>query len=266
MKIQFASDLHLEFISQSEKGYIGIEPAPDADVLVLAGDIHNGTSAVELFKDWPVPVIYVFGNHDAYRCIDLDDALEEMRRACEGTSILFLEKDAVVIEGVRFLGTTLWTDYLLFGNSERKTVMDYCRQSIYDHTMICVAGLGITPVQLLTRHEQSRMWLAEQMEVPFEGKTVVVTHHAPHPASLPNWHKSAFVKAAYASDLTELMDIPTLWLHGHVHLSVDYSVRNTRIATNPRGYPRHFHNADGSGGTRFQNEDFDRLKIIDLND
>lgn len=263
MKIQFASDLHLEFITQSKNGYIGIDPAPDADVLVLAGDVDNGVAAIDFFKSWPVPVIYVYGNHDFYGCVDINERLAEMRDACMGTQINFLEKDAVIINGVRFLGTTLWTDYLLFGRDLRKTVMNYCGQTINDHCQIRVKGIGVTPAQLLTMHEKSVAWLADQLASPFRGKTVVVTHHAPHLMSLPDWDKSAYVKAAYASDMTELMDLSALWLHGHVHVSRDYWVGNTRIAANPRGYPRRKQDAT-TGDMYFQNCEFNSQTIIDL--
>ena len=266
MKIQFASDLHLEFISASESSYTGIAAAPDADVLVLAGDIHNGTAGIEVFKVWPMPIVYVSGNHDVWGCADLDERMAEMRQACTGTSIHFLEKDAIVIDGVRFLGTTLWTDYLLFGFDVRPYIMDYCGRSMNDHSRINVAGNGITPLQLLTRHEASVAWLTAQLAQPFDGKTVVVTHHAPHLASVVSWHKSEYLVAAYASDLMHLMDVPTLWLHGHVHVSVDYCVRNTRIASNPRGYPRHPSNNELKNRIKFQNHDFDPQKTIELNE
>jgi predicted phosphodiesterase len=66
MKIQLASDLHLEFLARDFPGERLITPAPDADVLILAGDIAVGAEAVELFADWPVPVLYVAGNHESY--------------------------------------------------------------------------------------------------------------------------------------------------------------------------------------------------------
>ena len=109
MKLQIASDLHLEFLQQVFPGERLISPAYEADLLVLAGDIANGIEATELFKDWPVPVLYLAGNHEFYGhaieqvCIDL-------RKATAGTSVIFMDKKVVDFDGVRFLGTTMWTD------------------------------------------------------------------------------------------------------------------------------------------------------------
>lgn len=66
LRIQLASDLHLELFEVSFPGERLIAPAPDADLLVLAGDVANGIRAIELFADWPVPVLYVAGNHEYY--------------------------------------------------------------------------------------------------------------------------------------------------------------------------------------------------------
>lgn len=112
MQLQLASDLHLEFLKRYFSGERLIAPAYGADILVLAGDVANGTQAIELFKDWSVPVLYVVGNHEFYgesfeqMCIDL-------RRAAAGTPIRFLDNDVADFGSVRFLGCTLWTDCLL---------------------------------------------------------------------------------------------------------------------------------------------------------
>lgn len=66
MNIQLASDLQLEFLERRFPGERIIEPSPGADILVLAGDIHNGIKAVASFGNWPVPVVYVAGHHEFY--------------------------------------------------------------------------------------------------------------------------------------------------------------------------------------------------------
>lgn len=110
MKIQLASDLHLEFLQRDFPGERLICPAHEADLLVLAGDIANGTDAISLFKDWPVPVLYVAGNHEFYHR-SFEITRTALRHAAAGTAVHFLDNDVVDFGGVRFLGCTLWTDY-----------------------------------------------------------------------------------------------------------------------------------------------------------
>src|SRR4051794_24845929 len=100
MKIQIASDLHLELLEKRFPDYRIVEPA-DADVLVLAGDIHRTTRAIAAFADWPVPVIYVHGNHEAYheQYFELE---EKLRAACAGSNVHYLERDEYIVNGVRF--------------------------------------------------------------------------------------------------------------------------------------------------------------------
>ena len=66
MKIQLASELHRELLGKWAHEMRVMEPSPEADLLVLAGDMPRGTQAVEVFADWPMPVLYVAGNHEFY--------------------------------------------------------------------------------------------------------------------------------------------------------------------------------------------------------
>jgi len=89
MKIQLASDLHMEFLERRFTGTCIIAPAPGADLLVLSGDIHNGIKAVASFADWPVPVLYLAGNHEFYGQ-SWEQTRADLRSACTGTNITFL--------------------------------------------------------------------------------------------------------------------------------------------------------------------------------
>lgn len=97
-----------------------------------------------------------------------------------------------------------------------------------------------TPEQALALHRESRAWLEERLSEPFDGKTVVVTHHAPHPGSISPKYLGDALTPAFVSDLTDLIGRhqPDMWIHGHVHHSCDYVVpeTKTRIVCNPRGY------------------------------
>lgn len=176
MKIQIASDLHLEFVERRFPGYTGIRPAPDAEVLVLAGDIHNRLRGMELFATWPVPVIYVPGNHEyfgtdyrtqreAFKCAD----------AWAFPSVIALDHGIFEYKGVRFVGTTLWTDFNLYGQNKRSRRLAATR--IYDYRTI---RLGHKPLQTrdtLREHTKAVEWLDRVLDEPFHGATVVVARY-----------------------------------------------------------------------------------------
>lgn len=262
MKIQLASDLHLEFLSHKLSHETIISPAPDADVLVLAGDIHVGTMAIDLFKDWPVPVLYLAGNHEFYGQ-SWEQTRKDIRQACQGTQIQFLDNDSVEIGGVRFLGCTLWTDFKLRGFTQSSS-MEYVGNRLNDFRVIRTQSGVFTAAQSLEDHELSRRWLKRELAKPYEGKTVVITHHGPHPLSIHQRYIGDQSSAGFVSDLTELMFKPDLWLHGHVHDSFDYSVGNCRVAANPAGYIRNRKQIIAIEDAVFENPDFNQLCVLEV--
>ena len=267
MKIQVASDLHLEFIAKNFPGESLISPAPDADVLVLAGDIAIGAMAVDLFADWPVPAVYVAGNHEFYDG-DIDDIEAQLRHACEGTQVHFLEKDAVILGGCRFLGTALWTDYVL--NVARGVSVDVsmseARTVMLDHKVIRYGGFRFAPVDALLRHEASLAWLKDQLEQPFDGPMVVVTHNGVHPLSVHPKYADEVASASFVSNLGLLLAKAPLWVHGHVHDSFDYRVDGSRVVANPRGYPENHREVNIASWLRFENQGFDPQLVIEFDE
>lgn len=263
MKIQLASDLHLEHLALRFPGETLIRPAHQADVLVLAGDIGRGADAVALFAEWPVPVLYVLGNHEAYHgCID--SVLDELKASSLGTSVRFLEREAVDFGGVRFLGCTLWTDYRLECGLTQSALMENARHRLNDHRLIQTPnGELFSPEHALRDHENSRAWLASELARDYDGTTVVVTHHAPHPLSVHPRYEGEPLNAAFASDLTELVQKADVWLHGHVHDSFDYQVSGCRVVANPRGYARNLSSAARANSLQFENSAFEYACVID---
>jgi len=236
MKIQIASDLHLEHLEWRFQNYRGVEPT-DADVLVLAGDIANGARALELFQDWPCPVIYVPGNHEYYgsSLVKVQAELTEKVQTCPNITVL--APGVTEVDGVRFIGCTLWTDYCLFGEQYLELAMTNCAKYLPDHTVIKVEGeIPFSPVIARELHLQQKEWLLSKLEEPFAGKSVVVTHHAPAPGSLHPMFEKDLVSAAFVSDLTSMLGVAALHIHGHTHHSFDYGVRGTRVIANPMGY------------------------------
>lgn len=267
MKIQLASDLHLEFLKQKWPSERLVAPAAGADVLVLAGDIHNGTDAFKLFAEWAsstgATVIYVAGNHEFYGH-EIESTRETMREAAALCGIHFLENERVEIGGVRFLAATLWTDYLINQSLSQQQSMLHAQHGLNDHLLIRTERRTFTAQDALDRHEASRAWLATELAQPFEGKTVVVTHHGPHPKSVHAKYAHSDVNAAFVSDLSELMPGADLWLHGHCHDSFDYQVGRCRVVANPAGYLTNRGWKTERDDFEFENKGFDPQLLLEL--
>lgn len=264
VKIQLASDLHLEHLEQMFPGEPTLSPAHQADVLVLAGDVGRGSAALELFRGWPVPVLYVAGNHEHYAG-NWEDVLDALRESAEGTSVRFLERDVVDFGGVRFLGCTLWTDYRLRSNRTQRQLMENAQLRIADHRQIRNKdGSFFSTADALQEHEKSRAWLAAEISKPYDGKTVVVTHHGPHPLSVHPRYAGDATNAAFVSDLGELLYGPQLWLHGHVHDSFDYNVNGCRVVANPRGYPGNARSVESVKDLVFENPNYQCALVLEI--
>lgn len=263
MKIQLASDLHLEFLQRTFPGEHLISPAHGADLLVLAGDIANGTLGIELFADWPVPVLYVLGNHEAYGH-SFEQVRVDARKAAEGTNVILLDNDVVDFGGVRFLGCTLWTDYRLNSNRTQRQLMQHAELGLNDHRVIKTQAGTFTAADALREHEQSRRWLERQLDTPYAGKTVVITHHGAHPLSVHPRYAGDPLNAAFVSNLEELIVKADFHFHGHTHSSCSYTVGDCQVAVNPCGYALNRYDAAKPKDLRFENPEFQWACVIDV--
>ncbi|PQA75953.1 metallophosphoesterase [Rhodoferax sp. TS-BS-61-7] len=267
MKIQLASDLHLDLLHPRWPEEQLISLALDVDVLVLAGDIHQGALAMDTFAPWAsnrkIPIVYVAGNHEFYG-ETLGTVVQHLRESSAAAGIHYLERDVIVIGGVRFLGCTLWTDYRLRSMYTQEHVMEEVQGRLMDHQRIHTDSGLFAPQDALKQHLVSRQWLAEELAKPFEGKTVVVTHHGPHPLSVHPRYVGDKLNAAYVSDLSQLMPHVDLWLHGHVHDSFDYQIGRCRVVANPAGYVRNRASVASREDFVFENQAFDAELVISL--
>lgn len=259
MRIQVASDLHLEHLQRKFPGERIVRPSA-ADVLILAGDIHNGTRAIEMFRDWPTPIIYVLGNHEFYDG-HRERTLAEFRDAVRGTNITMLENETIVYRGTRFIGCTLWTSFTLEGCVESE-LMSEAAQCLADFRAIETEAGRLTPMITVGFHQVSRAFLESALATPFDGPTVVVTHHGPHPLSIHEKFKGNPLNAAFITNLQPLMGVAKLWIHGHVHDSFDYTVAGTRVVANPRGYPRGRSGALSINDVSWENPSFDAALVV----
>ncbi|MBC8318821.1 MAG: metallophosphoesterase [Desulfobulbaceae bacterium] len=227
MKLHVLSDLHLEF------GGPFVVPDVDRDVLVLGGDIGVGPGALEFIQDQAKksPVILVLGNHEYYK-----HDFGYIRHYWGDTGIdglHLLDNCSTLIDGIRFLGTTLWTDFA-GGNGP---VMRFARERMYDFLVIEKNGKPFSPVDALMEHERSKKWLVRELTESAE-PVMVITHHAPSYNSINGKFRGNRLNPAFASHLDEIIREyqPRLWIHGHMHDSFDYMIGETRIVCNPRGY------------------------------
>ncbi len=266
MNVHLASDLHLEFLHRKFPDALRVSRlyTPWADVLVLAGDIHNGVRAVELFGQWPHPVLYVPGNHEFYEHT-IDQTLTMIKKAAVKTAVIVMDRTEWVYQGVRFLGCLLWTDYALNGEDQKARGMKACEARLADHRKIQGVSNpleGFSAAKALGLHEIDRAWLTEKLSESFDGPTVVVTHHGPHPRSVHPRFADDPCNAGFISDLELLVQRADLWLHGHVHDSFDYRVGGCRVVTNPGGYPLGLSKAKSLEALNWENPSFEPQLVI----
>jgi hypothetical protein len=208
----------------------------------LSGDIDLGTKGIAWAKQtWPDrPVLYVAGNHEYYRRI-LPVLNRHLQEEAEGSNVHVLENTEWVYQGVRFLGCVLWTDFDLFGPTNRPQAMDAARNVMADYRVIQAEreGRRLQPEDTRQLHLASRQFLEEALARPFAGPTVIITHHAPSQRSSADWHRTDLTNAAFTSNLDDLITQSgaVIWIHGHTHYCVDYRLGNTRVLSNQRGYP-----------------------------
>lgn len=234
MKLHILSDLHLSVA--------GFEvPQTDANIIILAGDIARPKEAIAWASALTKPVLYVPGNHEFYGG-SIASTAQEMKRLCNGSGIQVLDNNAVVVGGVRFLGTTLWTNFQLFGEGEkREEAVSQALSFIRDFSRIQMDDASdalFTPDLSAVEFTRHANWLEEQLAEPFAGKTVVITHHAPSLNSVHPRFEGSLFNACFVSNAERLIDGKKveLWIHGHTHDSFDYVVNGTRVVCNPRGY------------------------------
>ncbi|HVL10319.1 MAG TPA: metallophosphoesterase [Burkholderiaceae bacterium] len=280
--VQVVSDLHIEFLARFP-GWHGVMPNPLADLLILAGDIGTIDEVIEHFGDWPVPALWVLGNHEFYDQ-DMPEVRVRAKRAAKRTSsLVVLDNDQLDLhndqrydecfcprqwrlKNVRILGSTLWTDYAFSndGADQRSDAerMEEAGRQLNDHRLIRNGGVTFRPDDALAEHHIARRWLASKLLEPFDGRTLVITHHAPDPGSIHSRFCGNPLNSAFVSALPDLLSQADVWVHGHVHDGFSYESHGCRVVANPRGYPTGGRWARDPSELRFENPSFEPDLLI----
>jgi hypothetical protein len=288
LRIHPASDGHFDM-----QGNGGETPDVDCDVVVYGGDgMAPATEEIpEIRKRYPgKTIIAIAGNHSFYsdhRRPELKTTWEYQREHAPTIAalhdVIWLDNGSVVIDDVRFLGCTLWTDFM--SRASHVSFNDAARGALRmnDYRLIKTgrgrSGDTLKPRDTINDHKRSVKWLQEQLATEFDGETVVVTHHAPSEKSLMASRPYYDLDWCYASNCEWLMHPydadnnphnlapthvpPVLWQHGHVHSQHDYVVGDTRVLCNSRGYPAGHHYTWRDGGPR-ENPNFDDQLVVKI--
>ena len=292
MRVLLYSDVHLEF--GKFKNYC--EPGK-YDIVLLAGDIAPGKAGIAWAgQAFPFP-FYVAGNHEFYGRRDINEHYVELEEAAKQHGVIFLQNktaegvldDGFTKEKYRVIGATLWTDFaldkdqtlgMMIGGramNDYRQIMDrkWHQEHSYNrdvseweptpdgrrHVRVNPDYAFLTPESVLERHKESVVYITSELEKPFDGKTIVMTHHAPSGNSINRKYLGSDYNHLYSSNLDALIDHyqPDLWVHGHCHSSNSYEIGKTKIRSNPRGYIGY-----GKGPDRAENDGFDLNYIVEI--
>lgn len=272
MRLQVMSDLHLDFEPMTA-------PDVDADVVILAGDLHEGgfEGIHWAATTWPdKTVLLVAGNHDFYRT-SYSLGRARMRKIADTYhNVFLLDRDYLVVKDVLFVGSTLWTDFLLEASSAddivtRDAAMVRAARYMADYHLIAHCGRRLLPKDTMQFFNSEHRYIREMlMNSGFEfaarhgieniRKRVVITHHAPSARSVHSQYKYSLDNAAFASSMDGTVALADLWIHGHTHTSFDYEIERedghkARVVCNPRGY---------ADELRCENPDFNPELVIEV--
>lgn len=258
MNIQLLSDLHLE-----THPHFVPEHAPNADALILAGDIGSYQEGSMLVTQgdndfglarfsprtdlaaWPVPVFFVPGNHE-YDGMDFEEAHARLQESCARLQITWLHRRVIEMKGVRLIGCTLWSDFealvpaqgpltqQLKARDKAERAADFYLRK----TGTTLDGQPFLSAAVRAQAQADQAWLTQALSEPFAGPTVVITHFAPSLKSADPRYGLTPGTAGFCNALDHLLPKANVWMHGHLHCAHDYVHEGCRVVANPLGYAR----------------------------
>ena len=240
MKIHLSSDIHLEFTDTFPE-------CPVADVGVFAGDIgvvHDLDRLEKFFKmmqERYEHIIWVLGNHEFYH-MDYNKALNDAKLFSDKMGIHLMDiefgTDNLEIDGVKFWGTTFWTDL----NNSDWFAKSATKRMINDYFHIRDTKKAFTVSKSEEINQRSREMINWNADV-------IITHHAPIVIPHPNFEFSDVSWSFYNSGLEDKITNSNvkLWLYGHTHHSADIDLNGTRVISNCHGFHSRWSISEGSG-------------------
>lgn len=240
VNLQLLSDLHQEMLNDASLEHIAIHP--NTNVLVVAGDVGRGVSELERLKALASPkrpVVAIFGNHCVVgeRISELESMAQEMSSPEEGFYVL--HRSSVTLFGIRFVGAILWADGMTIpdGMSFEQSC-SLCAPRGFEKSELS-PGVPFSFESSIVEHKKDLSYIRSVLAAPFDGPTVVITHHLPSPKSVSAEYLNFPTSATYSSKLDDLeFSGCDFWFHGHTHSSVDYYIGHCRVVCNPRGHSK----------------------------
>lgn len=304
-------DVHLEHRSIEMKQDFAvalnkkIEKVKDdniSPILIAAGDIDEGLAGLEWLKQFKCPIIYTCGNHEFWNH-DYFEVLHNLSKKVTEPGyehIQFLYNKETIVEGIRFIGGSLWTNMganwpwwghnkiiqNFNGMPDFKKIQANSFYNNKDDVQELVTLLTnnlvpedkiaelinkklFNPLLQLRENKKTFNFIKNTLSVPYSGQTVVVTHHLP---VVEHWMRIVGMKSKslspekindkqlyvesiekrlprsknvlmmgfyvndFKNDFFNLETSPDLWVHGHLHQSVDSYMGKTRVASSPVGH------------------------------
>jgi len=252
MKVQYASDLHLEFPENKE--FLKTNPLkPTGDVLVLAGDIvpfavmDKHADFFKYISDHFETTYWIPGNHEYYyfdlagKCGELNEKIRD--------NVFLVNNITIQHDSVQFIFSTLWSKI----SPANEWLIE---KRISDFHVIRYNGYRFSSVQFNKLHDESLSFIKQEQHHNNTTKTVVVTHHVPTFFNYPEKYKGDILNEAFAVELYDLIEDkgPDYWIYGHSHHNTThFEIGNTHLLTNQLGYVKYG-----------EHQLFDTQKVVEL--
>jgi predicted phosphohydrolase len=251
MKIQYASDLHLEFPENKE--FLKRNPLlPEGDVLLLVGDIvpfrvmDKHADFFSYISDNFDATYWIPGNHEYYYS-DISERSGSFNETIK-SNVFLINNTSVILGNVKLIFSTLWSE---IGTLNKWVI----QQRMSDFQVISYKTIRFSPDHFNELHHEGHKFLKNEIEISFPGKTVVATHHVPVLLNYPEQFKSDVLNEAFAVDLSNRIADSNIkyWIYGHHHVNVDdFTIGETKMSTNQLGYVRYNENK-GFNANKFIN-------------
>ncbi|OGT53922.1 MAG: hypothetical protein A3F17_02870 [Gammaproteobacteria bacterium RIFCSPHIGHO2_12_FULL_41_15] len=243
MKIAVHSDLHEDVYPNEESFLTVFDELPAVDVVILAGDCHRAADYIQFAdkirqRQQAQYAIIIAGNHEFYHC-ELHQGIQLMRDdAANNPHVFYLENDVLQIDGVDFIGATLWTNFEIFGADNKAAAIVEAGAVMLDYRRVRFNDAMLVAEDTVSLFNHSYAWLHQQLQTPGADRRIVITHHAPSAKCLSPKYADLLSSAAFASDLEKdiMQSEINYWIYGHTHYSQQIDISETMLVSNARGY------------------------------